>query len=41
MTNLPIYCNGIAVVLLKKYENDTLVLLMKRNTEPFHGEWCY
>lgn len=41
MTNLPIYCSGIAIVLLKKYEDDMFVLLMKRNSEPFLGEWCY
>jgi dATP pyrophosphohydrolase len=38
---LTIRCKGIAVVLLKKIENQYVVLLLKRASTILHNEWCY
>ncbi|MCM3131293.1 NUDIX domain-containing protein [Paenibacillus polysaccharolyticus] len=38
---VPIRCEGVAVVLLKKYLNEFHVLMLKRAGRMLHGEWCY
>ncbi|MEK3887738.1 NUDIX hydrolase [Bacillus sp. FSL K6-3431] len=38
---VPIRCTGIAIVLLKKIENEYKVLLLKRATSVLRGVWCY
>ena len=38
---VPIRCKGIAVVLLKKMENEYKVLLLKRATPILQDVWCY
>lgn len=41
MVDIPIRCTGIAVVLLKKYENEYKVLLLKRSSPILPNVWCY
>ncbi len=38
---VPIRCEGVAVVLLKKCLDDYHVLMLKRAGRMLHGEWCY
>lgn len=38
---LPLRSKGIAVVLLKKFESEYKVLLLKRATPVFQNTWCY
>lgn len=38
---IPIRCRGVAVVLLRKVEDEYKVLLMKRATPVLQDEWCY
>ncbi|MFJ7915649.1 MULTISPECIES: NUDIX pyrophosphatase [unclassified Lysinibacillus] len=38
---VPIKCTGVAIVLLKKIENEYKVLLLKRSTSVLHNVWCY
>ncbi|WP_260989759.1 NUDIX pyrophosphatase [Paenibacillus xylanexedens] len=38
---VPIRCEGVAVVLLKKDLNEFHVLMLKRAGRMLHGEWCY
>lgn len=38
---VPIRCEGVAVVLLKKCQDDYLVLMMKRAGRVLRDEWCY
>jgi dATP pyrophosphohydrolase len=38
---IPLICHGIAVVLLKKFDNSYKVLLMKRATPVLTDVWCY
>ena len=40
-TGVPIQCNGIAVVLLKKIDNEYKVLLLKRASAVLRDAWCY
>ncbi|MEO4052094.1 NUDIX domain-containing protein [Solibacillus sp. CAU 1738] len=40
-SSVPLKCNGIAVVLLKKIDNDYKVLLLKRATPILRDVWCY
>lgn len=39
--DVPIRCNGIAVVLLKQEANQCKVLLLKRASLTLKGLWCY
>ncbi len=39
--DVPIKCTGIATVLLKKFENEYKVLLLKRATSVLRNVWCY
>ncbi|WP_226672339.1 NUDIX hydrolase [Rossellomorea aquimaris] len=41
MSEVPIRCTGIAVVLLKKVENQYSVLLVKRAKSVLKDVWCY
>ncbi|MDX8342452.1 NUDIX hydrolase [Rossellomorea sp. YZS02] len=41
MSEIPIRCTGIAVVLLKKVENQYSVLLLKRAESVLKDVWCY
>lgn len=36
-----IRCEGVAVILLKKYLDEYHVLMLKRAGRMLHGEWCY
>lgn len=38
---VPIRCEGVAVILLKKYLDEYFVLMLKRAGRMLHGEWCY
>ena len=38
---VPIRCEGVAVVVLKKYQNEFHVLMLKRAGRMLHDEWCY
>jgi dihydroneopterin triphosphate diphosphatase len=38
---VPIMCTGVAIVLLKKIENDYKVLVLKRATSVLNNVWCY
>lgn len=38
---IPIRCQGVAVVLLKKFDDEYKVLLMKRATPVLKDVWCY
>ncbi|MFY3793296.1 NUDIX hydrolase [Ureibacillus sp. MALMAid1270] len=38
---IPLRSTGIAVVLLKKFENEYKVLLLKRASAVLHNAWCY
>ncbi|WP_405155860.1 hypothetical protein [Paenibacillus sp. FSL K6-0108] len=38
---VPIRCEGVAVVLLKKSLNQYRVLMLKRAGHMLHNEWCY
>lgn len=38
---VPIKCTGVAIVLLKKIENEYKVLLLKRSTSVLNNVWCY
>ncbi|MCG7344470.1 NUDIX domain-containing protein [Sporosarcina sp. ACRSL] len=38
---IPIMCTGVAIVLLRKIENDYKVLLLKRATSVLNNVWCY
>lgn len=38
---VPIKCTGIAAVLLKKYNDECKVLLLKRAAPPLKDAWCY
>lgn len=37
---VPVRCIGIAVVLLKRFDEEYRVLLMKRTSPVLHGAWC-
>ncbi|MFP7170427.1 NUDIX hydrolase [Terribacillus halophilus] len=39
--NLPIICEGVAAVLLKRIGNEYKVLLLKRATSVLQNVWCY
>lgn len=39
--DLPMRCRGIAVVLLKKFNDEYKVLLMKRAEKILNDAWCY
>ncbi|KPL60428.1 NUDIX hydrolase [Rossellomorea vietnamensis] len=41
MSEVPIKCTGIAVVLLKKVQNEFKVLLVKREGSVLKDVWCY
>ncbi|WP_034762111.1 NUDIX domain-containing protein [Rossellomorea vietnamensis] len=41
MSEVPIRCTGIAVVLLKKVDDQHKVLLVKRAESVLKDEWCY
>lgn len=41
MNEVPIRCTGIAVVLLKKVDDQHKVLLVKRAESVLKNEWCY
>lgn len=41
LNHIPFNTSGIAVILLKKVDNDIKFLLLKRNTNPLKGLWCY
>ena len=41
MANIPIKTDGVAAVLLKKTNDETLFLLLKRATTNLHNMWCY
>ena len=38
---LTVRCEGVAVVLLRKYLDDYHVLMLKRAGRMLHNEWCY
>ncbi|CAM3534221.1 NUDIX domain-containing protein [Marinicrinis lubricantis] len=38
---IPIRCRGIATVLLKKFQHDYKVLLLKRASSVLKDTWCY
>ncbi|UOK65022.1 NUDIX domain-containing protein [Paenibacillus sp. OVF10] len=38
---VPIRCEGVAVVLLKKSLDQYRVLMLKRAGRMLHNEWCY
>ncbi|TSB45568.1 NUDIX hydrolase [Alkalicoccobacillus porphyridii] len=38
---IPLKCRGIAVVLLKKCNNENKVLLLKRDSTVLQNVWCY
>lgn len=38
---VPMKCTGVAIVLLKKIENEYKVLLLKRATSILNNVWCY
>jgi dATP pyrophosphohydrolase len=38
---IPIKCRGVAVVLIKKMDNEYKVLLLKRATSVLKEAWCY
>ncbi|MDZ5472404.1 NUDIX domain-containing protein [Bacillus sp. 31A1R] len=38
---VPIRCTGVAIVLMKKIENEYKVLLLKRATSILKDVWCY
>ncbi len=38
---IPVRCQGIAAVLLKKIDNEYRVLLMKRASSVLQDAWCY
>ncbi|GIN74494.1 NUDIX hydrolase [Bacillus sp. J14TS2] len=38
---VPLRCKGIAVVLLKKFDNEYKVLLLKQATPVLQDAWCY
>lgn len=38
---VPLRCQGIAVVLLKKFDHEYKVLLLKRSTPVLKDMWCY
>ncbi|GAF15084.1 NTP pyrophosphohydrolase including oxidative damage repair enzymes [Bacillus sp. JCM 19046] len=39
--NIAITSSGISVVLIRKREHGSEVLLLKRSTSVLNGEWCY
>ncbi|WP_233713683.1 NUDIX hydrolase [Lederbergia citri] len=39
--DIPLRCKGIAVVLLKKFDDVYKVLLLKRATPVLRVVWCY
>ncbi|MBW8352033.1 NUDIX domain-containing protein [Bacillus sp. IITD106] len=39
--DIPLRCKGIAVVLLKKFDDEYKVLLLKRATPVLRDVWCY
>ncbi|UXH46255.1 NUDIX domain-containing protein [Rossellomorea vietnamensis] len=41
MSEVPIRCTGVAVVLLKKEDDQHKVLLVKRAESVLKDEWCY
>ncbi|WP_249315745.1 NUDIX domain-containing protein [Bacillus sp. FJAT-49711] len=41
MFEVPIRCTGVAIILLKKTENEYKVLLLKRATSVLRDVWCY
>ena len=41
MSEIPIRCTGVAIVLLKRVENEYKVLLLKRATKVLRDVWCY
>lgn len=38
---VPVRCTGVAVVLLKKIDQEYRVLLLKRSTKVLRDAWCY
>lgn len=41
LSQIPVKSVGIAVVLLKRFNEHYKVLLLKRATSVLHGAWCY